>query len=244
MSVSNDPGFLDAVVGAEAALFGAVIGGAATYFAAKTQYVTEYNYRKWDALRAVLIELYANQPALTLDLDRSLPACLARAHLRENALGKLGGYIEQARHYDNAIYEALFADLIATRFGSELALYYRRLAWLNDWAPKATPQEISRNFDDYVRAMANAILVADDLVPQIAEEIAKSPIKTLDRNFSLGDFMETRQRSVFLAQLSKFNLESAQEILDGRTLRQLPEVLLNARNELASYVEAAKRAPE
>lgn len=244
MSFFNDPGFLDAVVSAAAALFGAVIGGGATYLAAKRQYLTEYNYKKWDALRAVLIELYANQPMLTLDLDRSLPARLARAHRQEDSLNKLGGYIEETGRYENAIYEALFADLIATRFGSELALYYRRLAWLNEWAPKATQQEIARDFDRYVLTMANAILVADDLIPQIAEEITKSPIKTLDKNFSLDDFMETRQRSVFMAQLSKFDLADVQEMLDGESSRKFPEILLNARNELESYVKAAKLAPE
>lgn len=240
MSVFDDPGFLGGVVGAGAAL----IGAAAAYRAAKTQYVTEYNYRKWDALRAVLVELYANQPALTRDLDRSLPARLVRAHRRENALPKLQGYIRQTALYETAIYQALFADLIATQFGSELAVYYRRLAWLNEWTPKATQAEIAQNFDDYVWKMANAILVADDLIPQIVEEIAKSPVKTLDRNFSLGDFMEMRRRSVFMAELSKFDLDSAQEILDRKSSRQVPEVLLGARHELASYIQAAKLVPE
>jgi hypothetical protein len=116
---------------------------------------------------------------LTLDLDRSLPAWLARAHRRGDAasLRKLEGYIQQTGHYESTIYNALFADLIATRFGSELALYYRRLAWLNEWTSKTTQRDIDRNFDSYILTMANAILVADDLVPLIAQEIGKSPYR-------------------------------------------------------------------
>jgi hypothetical protein len=246
MSIFEDPGFLGGVVGAGAALIGAAIGSAATYWAAKTQYVTEYNYKKWDALRAVLIELYTNQPMLTLDLDRSLPAWLARAHRRgvADSLKKLEGYIQQTRHYESAIHKALFAKLIATRFGSELAAYYRRLAWLNEWASNTTHREIDRDFDSYIRNIANAILLADELVPQIAQEIRRSPVKTLDRNFSLDDFMEARRSSVFMAELSKFDLRAAQEMLDGGESRQFPTILLDARSKLESFVEAAKVAPE
>ena len=246
MSVFEDPGFLGGVVGAGAALVGAAIGSAATYWAAKTQYVTEYNYKKWDALRAVLVELYTNQPMLSLDLDRSLPAWLARAHRKGDAasLGKLEGYIQQTRNYENAIYKALFADLIATRFGSELAVYYRRLAWLNEWTSKTTQRDIDRDFDSYILTMANAILVADDLVPQIAREIGKSPVKTLDKNFSLDDFMKARQRSVFMAELSKFELDAAEEMLGTSPSRQFPQVLLDAPGLLKSYIKAAKIAPE
>jgi hypothetical protein len=225
MNVFEDPGFLGGVVGAGAALVGAVIGSAATYWAAKAQYITEYNYKKWDALRAVLIELYTNQPMLALDLDRSLPAWLARAHRSGDAtsLRKLEGYIQQTRHYESSIYNALFADLVATRFGSELAIYYRRLAWLNEWTSKATQRDIDRDFDSYILGMANAILVADDLVPQIAQEIGKSPVKTLDKNFSLDDFMKARQRPVFMAELSKFDLRAVEEMLGGRPSRQSPK---------------------
>ena len=246
MGIFEDPGFLGGVVGAGAALIGAAIGSAATYWAAKTQYVTEYNYKKWDALRGVLIELYTNQPMLTLDLDRSLPAWLARVHRRgaANSLKKLEGYIQQTRHYESAIHKALFADLIATRFGSELALYYRRLAWLNEWAPKATQREIDRDFGSYILNIANAILLANDLVPQIAREIRRSPVKTLDKNFSLDEFMKTRQRSMFMAELSKFDLHAAQEMLDGGASRQFPKILLEARSELESYIKWAKAAPE
>jgi hypothetical protein len=194
----------------------------------------------------VLIELYTNQPMLTLDLDRSLPAWLVRAHRMDNpgSLKKLEGYIQQTRHYESAVYKALFADLIATRFGSELAIYYRRLGWLNEWAPKVTQPEIDRNFDSYILTIANAILVADELVPLIAQEIRKSPVKTLDRNFSLDDFMNARRWSVFLAELSKFDLRAAQEMLDGQALRKYPKILLDSRDDLESYIRAAKRAPE
>jgi hypothetical protein len=246
MSIFDDPGFLGGVVGAGAALVGAAIGSGATYWAAKTQYVTEYNYKKWDALRAELIELYANQPMLTLDLDRSLPSWLARAHRRgaADSLKKLEGYVRQTRRYESAIYRALFADLIATSFGSELARYYQQLDWLNEWTPTATQRDIDRDFDSYILNMANAILVADDLVPRIAQEIRKSPVKTLDKNFSLDDFMEMRRRSVFMAELSKFDLRAVQEMLDGQASHRVPKILLDARADLESYVKAARVAPE
>ena len=246
MYVFEDPGFLGGVVGAGAALVGAAIGSAATYWAAKTQYVTEYNYKKWDALRAVLVELYTNHPSLERDLDRSLPAWLARAHRRGDAaaLKKLEAFIQQTGYYETAIYKALFADLVATRFGSELAVYYRRLAWLNEWTSKTAQRDIDHDFNSYIMNMANAILVADDLVPQIAREIAKSPVKTLDKNFSLHDFKQARQRPVFLAELSKFDLRGAEEMLGGQSSRQFPKVLLDAPGLLESYIAAAKAAPE
>jgi hypothetical protein len=175
-----------------------------------------------------------------------LPAWLARSHRSGNAasLRKLEGYIQQTGHYEIAVYEALFADLITTRFGSELAIYYRRLAWLNEWTSKTTERNIDHHFGTYMLTMANAILVADELVPLIVQEIRRSPVKTLDKNFNFDDFMRGRQRSVFMAELAKFDLRAIEELLAGGSRRQFPQVLLDARDELESFVTAAKVAPE
>jgi hypothetical protein len=56
--------------------------------------------------------------------------------------------------------------------------------------------------------------------------------------------MTARRRPVFMAELSKYDLRAAGKMLDGQPSRQVPNVLLDARGELESYIRAARVAPE
>lgn len=239
----SDPGFQGGVVGAAAALLGAFIGGSVTYWAAKIQYTTEYSYKKWDALRAVLIELCHNQASLFRDLDRSLPAWLARCHRRGGlSKGQIKEFVLQTRRYENMVYDRLFPELIATKFGSELATYYRRLAWLNGWTSKENEIDVERDFDTYVLTLANSILIADDLIPAINKECRNSPTKSWGKNLDIEDFELSRQRYRFGAELAKFDLESIEEFLGDRKRfsNRFPDILIKSDSALfAPYVEAA-----
>jgi len=236
----SDPGLQGGLFGAVAVLLGALI----TYWAAKIQYTTEYTYKKWDALRAVLIELCHNQASLFRDLDRSLPAWLARSHRRGGiSKGKLKEFVLQTRRYDNVAYDRLFPELIATKFGSELATYYRRLAWLNGWTSKENEIDVDRDFDTYILALANSILIADDLIPAINEECKKSPVKSWGKNLDIEDFEHSRQRYRFGAELAKFDLQSIEEFLQDRKKfgGRVPDILMNSDSVwFAPYVEAAQ----
>jgi len=82
LSGFSDLNLVNALTNASSGIIGAMLGAWVAYLAAKNQYITEYRYKKWDALRAVLIELCLNQASLYRDLDRLLPIWLPRAHRR------------------------------------------------------------------------------------------------------------------------------------------------------------------
>jgi hypothetical protein len=240
----SDPGFQGAIVGAVAGLVGAMIGGAVTYWAAKTQYTTEYSYKKWDALRAVLIELCHNQASLYRDLDRSLPAWLARSHRRggDAALERIKKFVLQSRQYETLVYDRLFSELIATKFGSELASYYRRLNWLNGWTSKPQAIDIDHDFDSYTFALANSILLADDLIRAIIIECRQSPVQSWGKNLDIEEFKASRQGYLFGAELAKYDLHSIEEFVQhGTRPNYFPDILANSDVALfIPYVAAAK----
>lgn len=196
-------------VSALSGIGGAFIGGAATWWAAKTQYETEYKYKKWDALRAVLIELCQNQASLFHDLDRALPAWLARAHRRGGVpLKDIAGYVRSTAIYRTQIYDALFAEVVTTRFGSELVSYYRRLKALNDFTANASDFDPDRNFDDYVFLLAHALEGAIDLARELIGELDKSPIKRWGRNKDIEEVELNTPRDRTAALLVKFDLQN------------------------------------
>jgi hypothetical protein len=239
-----DPQIVGAVMSAASGILGAVLGAGVAYWAARNQYNTEYTYKKWDVLRAVLIELCHNQASLFLDLDRSLPAWLARCH-RRGGLTELQIYefIEQTRHYQTVVYDALFAELITTKFGSELAAYYRRLAWVNDWSRKVRASEVERDFDSYILNLSNAILLADDLIPVIAKECRNSPVKKWGRNLDVEEFEASRAVYRFGAELAKYDLQTIEEFLKtGKVSGAFSELLEKSeRARFVPYVNAAKK---
>jgi hypothetical protein len=125
----GDLGFLGAVISAAAALIGAVIGGGLTYAAAMHQYKLQYTDKRRDALRAILVEICENQSCLAL--DRALPAWLARSYADPIHERKLKEIISQTTYYSTRVYDRLFAELIASRYGPELKAYYNNLESLN-----------------------------------------------------------------------------------------------------------------
>jgi hypothetical protein len=209
-----DPGFLGGVAAAIAALLGAMIGGFATYQAATGQFRHEYNARKWDALRAVLIEIQVNQPALFRDLDRSLPAWLARCHRRGGLpLSEIGGYVRQTARYESTIYAALLGELVTTKFGSELVLYFSRISWLNAWTKSEHVIDVAQDFPTYIQMLANSLLLADELVPAIEKECRKSAMRVWGKNLDMETFARSRDRFRFAAELAKFDLQTIEEFL-------------------------------
>jgi hypothetical protein len=212
----EDPGFLGALVGAAAGLLGAGIGGAATYWAAKIGFNTEYNYKKWDALRAVLRELSGNYHSMILDLDRALPAWLARSHRRGGVPEKtLRDYVGQTARYRNMVFDRLFSELVSSKFGSELTSYYERVAWLNDWTSRSATVDIVGYFDDYIFSLANNIEAADDLIEAIDAECRGSPVQPWGKNLDMETVKSFRTRARLLAKLAKHDLDSIEKTLTG-----------------------------
>ena len=67
---------IGSLIGVAGGLLGVLVGG----WIARGAFRTEYQFRKRNALRAVMIEMTRNDLTLARELDRVLPAWLVRAH--------------------------------------------------------------------------------------------------------------------------------------------------------------------
>jgi hypothetical protein len=239
----SDKNLIDALTSAISGILGAVLGAWVAYLAAKNQYLTEYRFKKWDALRAVLIELCRNQDSLYRDLDRALPIWIARAHTRGGiSKEELADLISQTAHFQTAIYAGLFNELVATEFGSELVSYNGRVDWLNQWKPK-TFEEMQQYFSDYITNLANAIRIANELVPKISENIRKSPITPWGKNLDVQEFERTKPRNRFVAELAFCDFEEIEDFVkSGRRPSSFSDFLAGFdRNWFTSYIDATTK---
>jgi len=239
----SDATLLSALTNASSGILGAVLGAWFAYLAAKNQYLTEYRLKKWDALRAASIELCRNQDSLYRDLDRALPIWLARAHTRGGITkNQLADLISQTAHFQTTIYSGLFAELVTTKFGSELVSYSGRIGWLNEWKPK-TIEEMEQYFSNYVTNLANAIKITNELVPEIAEDLRRSPIVPWGKNLDLQEFERNKPHYRFAAELAFCDLKDIERFVEGGAgPSNFSDFLKRSdRNWFSSYLEAAKK---
>jgi hypothetical protein len=222
----SDPAIIGAAIGAVAALVGAGLGGFLSYYGVMHQYDRQYGDRRRDVLRAALVEICENQASLVRDLDRVLPAWLARCQANPRVEAQLREIIGQTRDYSTDVYEHLFAELIATRYGPEIKSYYGYVSWLGKQAPQAEVFDIQRHFDDYARTLAYAISFGVPLGRSIAAECAKSPHTAYQNDLVLENFTASIDNSLFLEALARTDLDTLEAFVYGDEPKPpLPAVL-------------------
>lgn len=238
----KDTGFLGAVVGAISGLIGAALGGFATYYASLRQYRTEHQTKQNSALAASLVEMCRNQSTLIRELDRVLPIWLARCYDNQNAAHALQEVTTPIPKCDTRVFDSFFTELIASQYGSELKTYYDRIGYVNQISNEHSNGLPPEKFAGYVRALALAVEVADDLASELQRRVSKTMPKNWGKEDDFGGLADQRDRALYLAALYRTRLSILESYIAGKEITEAlpPLIIAKDKSQLNPWVIPAR----
>ena len=227
----QDPGFLGAIVGAVSGLVGALVGGIVTYYASLRQYRVEHATKQNSALNAVLIEICRNQSLLTSELDRALPLWLSRRHESPSVADHLRKITSPLPRCATRVFDAFFTELIPSRYGSELKTYYDRVSYINHLSKSHETGLPAEEFSVYVRMLALAIEVADDVAAELNQYVSKANLKGWGRENDFEAMANERDRALYMAALFRTKLSDLERFIGSRDEGQALPDLIRKKNK-------------
>ncbi len=188
-----------------------VIGGTATFLAASEQHKAENKAKIASAVTSVLSELLIHRPELCLNLDRCLPLWLSRMHLDATKKPNLEIKLKDVCFlsiYDTRIFDERFSDLMTSRYGEHLRLYYTRIQNLNSLSKDYWPNGIpSHKFKDYINNTQLSILTGDILISELLVRYKNNIVKQWKCEYFFCYTKQKQKGALALAYLADTNMD-------------------------------------